>query len=135
MSKLYVAYGSNMNLEQMAYRCPAADLVGVGSIPDYELEFHGVATIVPKVGRQVPAVIWRISEVDEKRLDIYEGYPKLYRKELLQVRYNSKIIECMAYTLKAHHPARPSDVYLHCILQGYQQNKINVQYLMDVLNK
>ena len=26
MSKLYVAYGSNLNLKQMAYRCPTATL-------------------------------------------------------------------------------------------------------------
>ena len=32
MSKLYVAYGSNLNLKQMAYRCPTATLVGTGAV-------------------------------------------------------------------------------------------------------
>lgn len=39
MSKLYVAYGSNLNLKQMAYRCPTATLVGTGVIENYELQF------------------------------------------------------------------------------------------------
>ena len=47
--RLYIAYGSNINLEQMAFRCPNSKVVGTRMIPDYELEFRGVATIVPKV--------------------------------------------------------------------------------------
>lgn len=36
MSKrLYVAYGSNLNIRQMKYRCPTAKLYGVGTIEDY----------------------------------------------------------------------------------------------------
>ena len=42
MSKLYVAYGSNLNLKQMAYRCPTATLVGTGVIDNYELQFKGM---------------------------------------------------------------------------------------------
>ena len=52
MSKkqLYIAYGSNINLEQMAYRCPHSKVIGTSEIKDFELEFRGVATIVPKKG-------------------------------------------------------------------------------------
>ena len=46
--RLYIAYGSNINLEQMAFRCPNSKIVGTRMIPGYELEFRGVATIVPK---------------------------------------------------------------------------------------
>ena len=28
MSKYYLAYGSNLNIRQMAYRCPGATVVG-----------------------------------------------------------------------------------------------------------
>ena len=37
--KLYIAYGSNLNLEQMKFRCPTAKLVGKGTIENYELQF------------------------------------------------------------------------------------------------
>ena len=59
MSKrLYVAYGSNLNIRQMKYRCPTAKLYGVGTIEDYELQFKGqpngaFATIAPKEGTSV----------------------------------------------------------------------------------
>ena len=38
---IYYAYGSNLNLRQMARRCPTAKLLGTGVIPDYELLFRG----------------------------------------------------------------------------------------------
>lgn len=40
MSKYYIAYGSNLNKDQMKYRCPDAKLVGTGSIPNYQLLFE-----------------------------------------------------------------------------------------------
>lgn len=35
--RLYFAYGSNINLEQMAVRCPAAQVVGPAVLDGYEL--------------------------------------------------------------------------------------------------
>ena len=35
-NKLYLAYGSNLNLEQMANRCPTAKVVGNSKINGYE---------------------------------------------------------------------------------------------------
>lgn len=51
--RLYFAYGSNMDLLQMDYRCPAAEVIGNVRLMDYRLTFcsrnpdSGVATIVP----------------------------------------------------------------------------------------
>ncbi len=65
MSKkhLYIAYGSNINLEQMAYRCPNSKVVGTTEIKDFELEFRNVATIVPKEDEKVPVLIWELREI------------------------------------------------------------------------
>ena len=41
MSKYYIAYGSNMNLKQMAERCPTAERIGIGKVKNYELQFKG----------------------------------------------------------------------------------------------
>lgn len=38
--KLYIAYGSNLNIRQMAFRCPGAKLRGTGTVEDYELQFR-----------------------------------------------------------------------------------------------
>ena len=86
MGKLYVAYGSNLNLKQMAYRCPSASIYGTGQLTNWELLYRGSATnshatIAKKHGSYVPVLLWNIEPEDEKRLDIYEGYPRYYYKQ------------------------------------------------------
>ena len=93
--RLYAAYGSNMNLEQMARRCPTAKVVNYGFIEGYKLIFRGApynayATIEPTEveGDRYGAtkvVVWELKESDEQALDRYEGYPVFYRKEHMQV--------------------------------------------------
>lgn len=88
----YFAYGSNMNLDQMAYRCPAASVVENVKLEGYRLTFcgrgkgSGVATILPEEGSQVEGVLWKITPECEKSLDFYEGYPHLYGKEPVLVQ-------------------------------------------------
>ena len=54
--RYYFAYGSNMNLEQMKYRCPAAEVVENVRLEDYRLAFrgkapgNGVATVLHQGG-------------------------------------------------------------------------------------
>ena len=42
--KYYIAYGSNLNISQMAVRCPEAFVYGIAEIKDYELLFKGSRT-------------------------------------------------------------------------------------------
>ena len=63
--KYYVAYGSNMHLSQMTYRCPHAVLVGKSELKDYVLRFRGhpynaYATIEPAKDENIPVLIWKI---------------------------------------------------------------------------
>ena len=63
--KLYIAYGSNLNLKQMKYRCPTAKLLGIGVVENYELQFKGMphcsyATIAPCDGKSVPVALWEL---------------------------------------------------------------------------
>ena len=44
MKKYYLAYGSNLNVQQMRYRCPDATIFGTAEIPDYQLLFKGSMT-------------------------------------------------------------------------------------------
>lgn len=80
--KLYFAYGSNINLEQMDYRCPDATVVGPVVLENYELLFRrgGFATIEPKKGERVHGLLWSITPECERSLDLYEGYPRFYDK-------------------------------------------------------
>ena len=88
--KLYIAYGSNLDQRQMARRCPTAEVVCSGMLYGHELLFRGsqfgaVATVEPKPGACVPVLVWKIKPSDERALDLYEGYPHLYRTENLSV--------------------------------------------------
>ena len=74
--KYYIAYGSNLSVEQMAHRCPDARIIGQAVLEGWELLFRGCATIAPNPKKNTPVLVWEISEGDEKRLDAYEGFPR-----------------------------------------------------------
>ena len=121
--KYYLAYGSNLNKEQMAHRCPDAEAVGASVIFDYQLVFRrGYLTIEPKIGASVPVGIWKISEADERNLDRYEGYPRFYFKmDDFHVCMNGHDILCMAYIMQAGYPIQePSDAYMQTVRDGYR---------------
>lgn len=135
MSKkqLYIAYGSNINLEQMAYRCPHSKVLGTAEIKDYELEFRGVATIVPNKGARVPVLIWELDERDLPNLNRYEGYPRLYRQEKMSFELNGKSCKGMAYLMNYGELSPPSQMYYNTILQGYRENGLDESYLITAL--
>lgn len=133
MSKLYVAYGSNLNIMQMGWRCPTAKVVGIGKILDYKLSFRGVATIEPEEKKEVPVAVWEIQESDEKALDVYEGYPTLYRKEPIKVQMKDREIEGMVYIMNSGYPSLPGKRYLDIIKQGYYDVGLDLYYLQEAL--
>lgn len=142
MGKIYIAYGSNMNIEQMAMRCPTAKKIGVGKVKGYELLFKGAernayATIEPNQEVEVNVVLWNITEKDEKRLDHYEGYPSFYQKETIPViMSDGKLVEGMVYVMdQKFQLGMPSMMYFQTIAEGYLMNKIEPVHLIDALTK
>lgn len=133
--RLYIAYGSNLNLQQMKFRCPHSRVVQRTMLQDYQLQFRGVATIVPKKGQQVPVLIWEIDGRDEHSLDRYEGFPNLYRKELFEMKIGGRKKECMAYLMNMGHEATPSPTYLETIRHGYEENGLDTSYLYDAVER
>lgn len=132
--RLYIAYGSNINLEQMARRCPHSKVVGTAMLPDYELEFRRVATIVPSKGKEVPVLLWEIDRIDEMSLDRYEGYPHLYRKEMFDADMNGFKCKGMGYIMNYGEIEPPSPQYYSGILAGYRANGLDTSYLEAALD-
>jgi|GEM_PF-333382 len=124
--RLYIAYGSNINLPQMARRCPTAKPVGTAVIRNYEMLFRGgrrggVATVEPKEGASVPVLVWAIRPKDEAALDHYEGYPNLYGKRMMDVELNGKAVSAMVYVMTpGHELSVPSSCYYDVIAEGYR---------------
>ena len=114
--KLYFAYGANLHLEGMRFRCPAARPVSAFLLHDYQLAFSGVATIQPKSGAAVSGALWEITQECEDNLDVFEGFPFLYSKIYL-TQGNQ---EFMAYVMNDDPPAGPSRSYFNTIREGYR---------------
>lgn len=132
--KLYFAYGSNINLDQMAYRCPDAEVVGPVTLEGWELLFRGsgVATIGQKDGSTVHGLLWQLTPDCERSLDHYEGYPHLYGKEPVTVRdAQGQELTVMAYIMTERYrtPAVPPTPYYEGIQEGYRQNGLPVRAL------
>ena len=137
--KLYIAYGSNLNLGQMSYRCPTAKVAGKSELKGYELLFRGsrrgaVATVEPKEGSFVPVLLWKIREADEAALDRYEGYPHFYDKQMMEVELNGKPVLAMIYVMTPGHKyGIPSNYYADTILEGYETAGFDPQVLKDAI--
>lgn len=135
--RLYVAYGSNLNLRQMNYRCPTAKLYGTGIIEDYELQFKGYpnsayATIAPKEGASVPVAVWEIQPQDEAYLDRYEGYPSHYFKQDVPVQLDGEEVTAMVYIMNLKMQfGLPSTGYYQTVYEGYNDCELDI----DVLNE
>ncbi|WP_313182588.1 gamma-glutamylcyclotransferase family protein [Lacrimispora sp.] len=138
---LYIAYGSNLNLTQMAYRCPTAEVIGTSEMKDYEMLFRGsrssaVATVEPLIGARVPVLLWKIRPQDELALDRYEGYPNFYRKELFPVELGGRSVKAMVYIMNDGRPfGGPSDYYLNTILEGYHSANFDTDFLEQAVEK
>lgn len=139
MKKYYAAYGSNLNMHQMARRCPHAVPVTAGVLKDYELLFKGsgtgaYATIEPKKGAYVPVGIWFVDDVDERHLDRYEGYPHFYYKTDVMVHTERGIVEAMVYIMHEDRPhGVPSNAYVDTCLMGYDDFNLNKLDFYDAL--
>ena len=137
--KIYIAYGSNLNLKQMAFRCPTAEVLGTSELKDYELVFRGAkdnayATIEPCVGKTVPILLWKVKYSDEKALDRYEGYPIFYEKEELSVPFKDGEVTAFVYKMTPDHELNsPSLRYINTILEGYNEFNFDTSILYDAI--
>lgn len=140
MKRYYLAYGSNLNIRQMRYRCPTAKPIGITAISDYELLYKGSGTgayltIEPKKDGLVPIAVWEVTEADEKRLDAYEGCPTFYYKKELRLPVklrNGKTKKVDAFIYIMHEERRhgiPSLTYIRTCEEGYRNFGFDTKFL------
>jgi len=81
-------------------------------------------------GESVPVLLWRIMPNDEKALDRYEGYPHLYRKETVKVRFKGQWVPAMVYIMNEGRPlGAPGRYYYEVIRQGYIDAGFDISFL------
>ncbi len=143
--RFYFAYGSNMDLSQMDFRCPAAKVAETVRLEGYRLAFcgrdpaGGVATILKEEGSHVDGVLWKITRECEESLDFYEGYPRFYGKETIRVKDQKGMeTESMAYVMNPPMrdcPAVPAKIYLDGIIKGRRQNGIPEEPVREAVKR
>ena len=130
---LYFAYGSNLNHFQMKRRCKDSVFLKKVNLNNFQLTFRSkyrAADIEPKKNSLVPGALFEISKSDEKKLDVYEDYPVLYKKYYFTY-YSKKV---MTYTMtKKTLFTFPTERYLNIVKRGYKDCELDKSYLKKAL--
>ena len=130
---LYFAYGSNLNHFQMKRRCKDSIFLKKINLKDFKLTFRSnyrAADIEPKKHSIVTGALFEISKSDEKKLDVYEDFPALYKKYYFYY-YGKKV---MTYTMTKKTPFRyPTTKYLNIVKRGYKDCKLKSKNLIRAL--
>ena len=130
---LYFAYGSNLNHFQMKRRCKDSIFLKKYELKGFRLTFRSkyrAADIEKKKNSIVPGGLFEISKSDEKKLDIYEDFPILYKKIYFDY-YKSKV---MTYSMVKKTEFRyPTERYLNVVKRGYNDCKLDKKYLSKAL--
>ena len=130
---LYFAYGSNLNHFQMKRRCKDSVFLKKYTLKNFRLTFRSkyrAADIEKKMNYYVPGAIFKISKNDEKKLDIYEDFPNLYKK--IFIKYYSKRV--MTYTMVKKSEFRyPTERYFNVVRRGYNDCGLDKKYLIKAL--
>ena len=112
-TRLYFAYGMNLNHALMAKACPTAMPIGPRKIQGYQIVFRQYADIIEShPDDYIWGGCWLIDTTAEKALDRIEGYPYLYDKV--------EINEMMVYQMDVsdNTEIEPSLSYVTLIREG-----------------
>ena len=126
----YFAYGSNLNHLQMKKRCKDSIYLKKINLKGFRLTFRSkfrAADIESKKNSIVPGGLFEISKNDEKKLDVYEDYPNLYKKYYFYY-YGKKV---MTYTMINKSSFKfPTERYLDIVKKGYQDCNLDKKFLI-----
>ena len=118
----------------MKRRCKESVYLKKINLKNFKLTFRSkyrAADIEPKKNSIVPGGLFEISKSDEKKLDIYEDYPILYKKFYF-LHYGKKV---MTYTMVKKTSFKfPTERYLGVVRRGYKDCNLNQKYLIKALN-
>ena len=126
----YFAFGSNMDPQQMATRCPGAPSLGPAYLKDHALSFRGpsqkrgggVLSVDPEIGATVSGVLYRVQSDHLEALDRFEGAPQWYVRAQVIVRDRQRQrFSATVYRLPSQVTAmEPTAAYLEQVLNACQ---------------
>ena len=117
----------------MKRRCKDSVYLKKISLKGFRLTFRSkyrAADIELKKNSSVQGGLFEISKNDEKKLDVYEDYPILYKKYYFNY-YGKKV---MTYTMVHKTPFKfPTERYLKIVTKGYKDCKLEIKFLKKAL--
>lgn len=137
MTKLYIAYGSNLCKTAMRRRCPDARPRGKFTLSKAQLVFRGCADLDYHPTAKVPCGLWEISKADERVLDMYEGVGSglYFKSEEIVLKYEGERRPALIYLMRSEGVYPPSQGYVNVIRQGYRDFKLDQSYLDEAITR
>ncbi len=134
---LYFAYGSNMDEDQMEFRCPGARLLSKVTMPDYtfRIDSRGVASIIPKRGAEVTGLLWEVDKYHILSLDRFEGIKGgYYRKVGLPLEYEGHTVTAIAYLSNSDCDGQytPKSGYMEKIIRAAKDHGFDDAYIREL---
>ena len=140
---LYFAFGSNLDLDQMAERCPGHRVVGYATLRDHRIIFRGpssrrkagVASVDPLLGAHVPGLLFEIDDAGLGVLDRLEGHPHWYRRAYVPVvGAEGDLYEALIYRRPEEvEVMAPTDDYLNQIRGAYPHPGLTRGFDLQIL--
>ena len=140
---VYFAFGSNMDDEQMARRCPGSSSIALATLPEHRLVFRGpsqnrgagVASVDPAPQQEVVGLLWELSEADIVTLDRLEGAPHWYKRVTADVVLgDGATLEAILYRLPTEVlEMAPTDDYYDQIAAASLHLELELSSLEDAL--
>lgn len=135
--RLYFAYGSNLDPEQMRERCPGSSPIGPALLADHRLAFThfskrwqgGTADLIARPDRVVWGVTYDLGDDDLERLDRFEGG---YERIRLRVRSGDRPLETISYSVRHKQEHAPPADYLAKMLVWGERWGLPESYLAEL---
>jgi hypothetical protein len=140
------AYGSNLDLKQLASRCPASRLNwykarAVGwriCFPQFSRNRGGgVASIVEDPQRRCLGIAFSVTPNDLSGLDRFEGIPRSYSRRTIQVvdeLGNAHEVWTYIGNSETANVVAPTEAYLGIILKSLRSLGYSEQYVQEVIS-
>jgi len=134
MKTFYFAYGSNMNQEQMADRCPGSEIGHLARLSGwrYFINARGYAGVEECPSNQVLGCLWSLREDHVEALDRYEGVSgNYYSKETLEVEQlvDGAKVSALVYLSVNREYGIPSLRYQGVVVSGAHEVGLPTDYL------
>jgi gamma-glutamylcyclotransferase (GGCT)/AIG2-like uncharacterized protein YtfP len=142
--ELYAAYGSNMDPEQMAQRCPHSPQRGTGWLEGWRLTFGSedvnwdgaLGTVVEDADSRVFVVLYEVSEADEAALDSWDGATLgYYRKSKVRITTRDGEVVAWLYVINGYEGGLPSARYLGIMADAAEKAGAPADYVAELRSR